>query len=107
MPVLAQCVTRAMSGIGHGQEIVAGEHPATRFAAPRARRALLQQLAAAAVVLAWPTRWMRQGRLKIRSQRQALLPSAQPRVGLCRWRIRRIQHVLDRPGRWCAVPARC
>jgi hypothetical protein len=50
MPVLAQCVTRAMSGIGHGQEIVAGEHPATRFAAPRARRALLQQLAAAVVL---------------------------------------------------------
>jgi hypothetical protein len=35
-------------------------------------------------VLAWSTRRMQQDRLKIRSQRQGLLPSARPRVGLCR-----------------------
>jgi hypothetical protein len=48
------------------------------------RRALLQQLAAAVVVLAWSARRMQQDRLKIRSQRQGLLPSARPGVGLCR-----------------------
>jgi hypothetical protein len=84
MPLLAQCRhARHVVGRGHGQKIAGGGYPATRFAAAQVRRALLP-LAAEVVVLAWSTRRMQQDRLKIRSQRQGLLPSARPRVGLCR-----------------------
>jgi hypothetical protein len=43
--------------------------------------------AAAAVVLAWSTRYMQQGRLEIYFQREGLLPPAQHNAGPCRWRI--------------------
>ena len=45
--------------------------------------------AAAAVVLAWSTRYMQQGRLEIHFQRQGLLPPAPPTAALSRWRILR------------------
>jgi hypothetical protein len=43
--------------------------------------------AAAAVVLAWSTRYMQQGRLEIYFQREGLLPPAPHNAGPCRWRI--------------------